>query len=549
MRRRNIPQRLIAVVLVLIFALSGMAAAKESAIYDTAINLMVEKKYAEAAVLFDSIPDYERSSELAEYCRKSLEEEENLLARVEMLRDLVITFRPCIISLDLNHTVVLEYPDLQISEADLEADQCFGLVLRVKNQGDVSRSFSLSAECGGSNWKYPDLQTVEPGDEREYTIDYLSYPEGFDKGTHTCRWLIDDFPVIDAEYTVVEGRSVEKEKDEKILKALAAEFSIAQYSGEFSDFTEDTFLSLDDLGPESSYAPVLKLKNNSWRSVPVTLRAECGGTSYNWAPGSIRFRGSENYTLTMFKDDNRVGQFTVSYYVNSCFLGEYTFTIVTSGESSQVVDPTETEKQEPQSEEQTEILLDPEISPIEVDFEALCQRNGDVVAWLYCPDTVISYPVVQTENNMDYLHKDIDGNYSSYGTLFVECLCRKDFQDTNTVIYGHHMNDGRMFAKLVKYAKQDYYNQHPVFYLNTPEMNYRVELFSGYITDMNSHTFDVDFANAEENQAWLDSIIAQSSFSSSVEVRPGDRILTLSTCTYEYDDARFVVHGKMVPIH
>ncbi len=196
-----------------------------------------------------------------------------------------------------------------------------------------------------------------------------------------------------------------------------------------------------------------------------------------------------------------------------------------------------------------EIVLDPEISPIEVDFDALRQRNGDVVAWLYCPDTVINYAVVQTDDNMFYLHKDIDGNYSSYGTLFVECLCQKGFNNTNNIIYGHHMNDGKMFAKLVNYAKQDYYNQHPVFYLNTPDMNYRVELFSGYITDMNSHTYDISFATAEENQEWLDSIISQSAFASSVEVRPGDKILTLSTCTYEYDDARFVVHGKMIPIH
>ena len=88
-----------------------------------------------------------------------------------------------------------------------------------------------------------------------------------------------------------------------------------------------------------------------------------------------------------------------------------------------------------------------------------------------------------------------------------------------------------------------------VGYLNTPDMNYRVELFSGYITDMNSHTYDISFATEEGNQQWLDSIIAQSAFSSNVEVKPGDKILTLSTCTYEYDDARFVVHGKMVPIH
>lgn len=196
-----------------------------------------------------------------------------------------------------------------------------------------------------------------------------------------------------------------------------------------------------------------------------------------------------------------------------------------------------------------EIVLDPEVSPIDVDFKSLKERNSEVVGWLYCPDTVINYPVMQTDDNMVYLHKDIDGNYSSYGTLFVECLCQKDFKSTNNIIYGHHMNDGKMLAKLVDYARQDYYNQHPVFYLNTPDMNYRVELFAGFVTDMNSDTYAISFGSEAENQAWLDKIIAQSTFESSVGVKPGDKILTLSTCTYEYDNARFVVLGKMVPIH
>ena len=196
-----------------------------------------------------------------------------------------------------------------------------------------------------------------------------------------------------------------------------------------------------------------------------------------------------------------------------------------------------------------EIVLDDEVSPIQVDFAALKARNPDVVGWLYCPDTVINYVVLQTEDNMTYLHTDIDGNYSSYGTLFVECLNQKGFTDTNNIIYGHHMNDGKMFAKLIDYSKQETYDQHPVFYLNTPDQNYRIELFSAYVTDMNSDTYKISFESAEDNQAWLDSIIAQSAFESNVSVKPGDQILTLSTCTYEYDDARFVVHGKMIPIH
>lgn len=211
--------------------------------------------------------------------------------------------------------------------------------------------------------------------------------------------------------------------------------------------------------------------------------------------------------------------------------------------------PVEATPEAPAAPVVTEEPIDPETSPIDVDFASLQQRNKEIVGWLYCPNTYINYPVCQTEDNMFYLHKDIDGNYSSYGTLFVECLCQPNFNNTNTIIYGHHMNDGKMFAKLVDYAKQEYYNQHPVLYLNTPDANYRIELFTGYITDMNSDTYAISFTSTEDNQAWLDKIVAKSTFESAVAVKPGDKIITLSTCTYEYDDARFVVQGKLVRIH
>lgn len=193
-------------------------------------------------------------------------------------------------------------------------------------------------------------------------------------------------------------------------------------------------------------------------------------------------------------------------------------------------------------------VLDDAASPIVVDFEALKERNGDVCAWLYCPDTVISYPVVEAEDNSFYLHRDIDLNYSSYGTLFTEAMSARNFDNDNSIIYGHHMKDGGMFAGLVNYAKESYYIKHPVFYLNTPEMNYRVEVFAAFLTDMYSDAYNNSFDSDEEMQAWLDAAKELSAIETEVEVQPGDRILTLSTCTYEYDTARYVVMGKMIPI-
>lgn len=193
-------------------------------------------------------------------------------------------------------------------------------------------------------------------------------------------------------------------------------------------------------------------------------------------------------------------------------------------------------------------ILDEDSSPIVVDFEGLQERNEEVCGWIYSPGTVISYPVVQTENNSKYLHKDIDLNYSSYGMIFAETNSESNFNNDNNILYGHHMNDGSMFASIVNYARQNYYEKHPVLYLNTPEINYRVDIFAAFLTDMYSDVYMPNFPNDEEMQAWLDAAMEQSAIETDVAVTPGDKILTMSTCTYEYDTARYVVLGKMTPI-
>ena len=203
----------------------------------------------------------------------------------------------------------------------------------------------------------------------------------------------------------------------------------------------------------------------------------------------------------------------------------------------------------PGSEEEEEEILDPEISPISVDFEGLLLTSTDVIGWIYGPDTVINYPVVMAEDNYYYLHRYIDGEYSGGGSIFADCLCERDFSLKNTILYGHHMNDGSMFASLRSYHQEGYYEEHPVLYLNTPKRNYRIEVFAGYITDADSDSYNVSFPSDEEFLKWIEKLRSQSDFATDVEIGAKDRIITLSTCSYEYYDARYVVQGKLVPIH
>ena len=198
-----------------------------------------------------------------------------------------------------------------------------------------------------------------------------------------------------------------------------------------------------------------------------------------------------------------------------------------------------------------QIVLDDEVSPLNslVDLSKFFADYKDAVAWLYCPDTKINYGVVEAEDNDFYLHRAMDGSYSISGSLFVDCNNKRDFSDENTVIYGHHMNDGTKFADIMYYKEQYYYDQHPIMYISTPTMNYRVELFTGFLCDADSETYTFRFDSDQAYAEWLQRMADNSDFKCNVKVSYKDHIVTLSTCSYEYYDARYVVMGKLVPIH
>lgn len=202
-------------------------------------------------------------------------------------------------------------------------------------------------------------------------------------------------------------------------------------------------------------------------------------------------------------------------------------------------------------EVEVSVQLDDEISPLNsmYDLSKFFSDYPDAVGWLYCPGTPIDYGVVEGEDNDYYLHRFLDGSYSVGGSLFVDYLCNRDFSSRNTAIYGHHMQDGSKFATIVNYSNINYYNEHPVMYLSTRDMNYRVEIFAAYLTDADSDTYTFDFASDEEYADFLRRMCSQSDIQTDVQLSTDDRIITLSTCSYEFYDARYVVQGKLVPIH
>lgn len=186
----------------------------------------------------------------------------------------------------------------------------------------------------------------------------------------------------------------------------------------------------------------------------------------------------------------------------------------------------------------------PEDPPLQVDFEALRQVNPEVIGWIYIPDTVISYPVVQGTDNTYYLDHLFDGTKNSAGCLFLDSRCQ-GLTGQNSVIYGHHMKNGTLFASLTEYQDQAYYEAHPSVFLLTPEGTQEIRLFSAYVAGMDEDAWQLTFSSQKEYVQWLEGLRERSCFTSDVVPFISDRVVTLSTCDYSFPNARFVCHGVL----
>lgn len=185
------------------------------------------------------------------------------------------------------------------------------------------------------------------------------------------------------------------------------------------------------------------------------------------------------------------------------------------------------------------------VIPAAIDFDRLHEISQDAIAWLYCPGSKINNVIAQSDDNDYYLHRLLNGSDANCGTLFTDCHNEPDFTDEITLIYGHNMKNGSMFASLMKYREPGYYEEHPVMYLYIPGKRYCLELIAGYTTDISDMVFQVP-VTVEERDEILTHAYKASSFISGVTVEPGDRLVALSTCSYAYDDARYVLIGKLV---
>ncbi|MCD7737752.1 MAG: class B sortase [Lachnospiraceae bacterium] len=156
--------------------------------------------------------------------------------------------------------------------------------------------------------------------------------------------------------------------------------------------------------------------------------------------------------------------------------------------------------------------------------------------------------LLEMEDNEFYLSHLADGTSNSNGCLFIDCRNSEGFSDENTIIYVHHMASGKMFASLIRYVEQEYYEAHPVMYLSVEGKTYPLELFAGYTTTEDSSAYRMQFDTSHEFAEWLREISAKSDFTANIRLTTENRIVTLSTCAYSFENARYVVHGRLVEL-
>lgn len=182
---------------------------------------------------------------------------------------------------------------------------------------------------------------------------------------------------------------------------------------------------------------------------------------------------------------------------------------------------------------------------LRIDLEGLRAQNEDVVGWIEIPDTEISYPLMQGDDDQYYLKHTFSGNKNSAGSIFIETLNKPDLTELHTIIYGHNMKNGSMFGSLKEYRNASYLLDHPMVYIDLEDGTHVYEIFSCYETAANSDTYTIGFAREPDQQyeRFVAMIKDRSLYDTGVEVSKENRVITLSTCT-KSGEKRFVVHAK-----
>ena len=175
----------------------------------------------------------------------------------------------------------------------------------------------------------------------------------------------------------------------------------------------------------------------------------------------------------------------------------------------------------------------------------LSDINSDYRFWLKVDNTNIDYPVVQSTDNDYYLTHDFNKEYLASGSIFMDY--RNNFEkDKSTIVYGHHMKNKTMFGELANFKKEDLFKESNLIRVEYKGKTYTYEVFSVYVADLDKDYLKVDFENEADYQKYLNYIKERSIYKTDLQLSNNDKIITLYTCSYEFKDARTIVHAKLI---
>lgn len=187
------------------------------------------------------------------------------------------------------------------------------------------------------------------------------------------------------------------------------------------------------------------------------------------------------------------------------------------------------------------------LEDLQVDWDALRAVNPDVVGWIYIPGTIVNYPIVHTDNDERYLTYDFNGEQgwgATFGTIFLQAANAGDFSDANNIVYGHHLNNGSMFACLADMQDDAGFNAHRTVYLLTPQGNYKLRTFSMVHCAADDPLAQASFADGAEQTAYVQDKIDRSVAKPDGELPAADEMdhtFAFVTCDNLPSDGRYVL--------
>lgn len=186
------------------------------------------------------------------------------------------------------------------------------------------------------------------------------------------------------------------------------------------------------------------------------------------------------------------------------------------------------------------------------EFEELYSQNSDIAGWITIPGTRIDYPIMHTPGRTDYyLKRNFYGDSTSRGSIYAREECDLLRPSDNVTLYGHHMKDGSMFAGLMDYRSEAFWEEHRYVSVSSLRQRHTYEIFAVFTTTASVgkgfeyHTF-VYAADENDYNDYVNQCKQLSLYDTGITPTYGEKLITLSTCEYSQSNGRLVVVARCI---